>query len=124
LETLPRTTAGKLDRRSLPAPDVAGLDQDRVRVAPRTPAESLLAGIWEEVLKVEHVGIHDSFFELGGESLMALQVITRIRRARGLEVPLRKLFALPTIAELAPLLEEVAAPSAPPAIKVLPRRAR
>jgi len=120
LESLPRTTAGKVDLRSLPAPDPEG--RDHPHVAPRTPAETFLAGIWKEVLKVERVGIHDHFFEIGGHSLLAVQVIARIRRDRGLEIPLRKLFDQPTIAQLAPLLEQDAAPPAPSVIKVLPRR--
>jgi acyl carrier protein len=75
-------------------------------VAPRTALEKRLARIWGEVLKLEKVGIHDNFFELGGQSLLATQVISRIRTAFGAEVPLRAMFEAPTIAEFAVAISE------------------
>ncbi|MGJ5672511.1 MAG: non-ribosomal peptide synthase/polyketide synthase [Nostochopsis sp.] len=99
LESLPLTPNGKVDRRALPAPD---LDYDLLDkyVAPRTPMEEILALIWTQVLKVGQVGIHDNFFELGGHSLLATQLISRIRTSFKVELPLRSVFATPTIAEL------------------------
>ena len=101
LDSLPRTPNGKLDRRALP-------DVERVRselrdsyVAPRTETEEGLARIWSEVLGIDRIGIRDSFFDLGGHSLLATQVLMRVREAFQIEVPLRNLFATPTIEGLA-----------------------
>jgi amino acid adenylation domain-containing protein len=99
MDALPLTPSGKVDRRSLPEPDAAPAD-DEVRIAPRTPAEEMVADAWEAVLKVRP-GSHDNFFALGGHSLAATQVIARIRRAFGIELPLRALFESPTVAGLA-----------------------
>ncbi|MET0400646.1 MAG: amino acid adenylation domain-containing protein, partial [Longimicrobiaceae bacterium] len=99
LATLPLTPAGKVDRRALPAP--AAADPGEGRVAPRTPAEELLAAIWADALGVDSVGAHDDFFALGGHSLAATVVAARARRAFGLELPLRAVFEAPTVAGLA-----------------------
>jgi amino acid adenylation domain-containing protein len=101
LDELPLTPNGKVDRRALPAPDQARLDVEAAHVAPRTPAEEVIAGIWSQVLGVERVGVYDNFFELGGHSLLATQVISRVRGAFQIEAPLRSLFEGPTVAELA-----------------------
>jgi amino acid adenylation domain-containing protein len=117
LEKLPLLPNGKLDRGALPEPDLApGTDY----VAPRTPTEERVAAIWAEVLGVERAGVHDGFFEMGGHSLRASQVITRVRAAFGVELPMTALFDAPTIAELA---ERVAAageeaPGLPPLVPV------
>jgi amino acid adenylation domain-containing protein len=97
LDTLPRTPGGKLDARSLPAPERVETEE----LAPRTPAEELLAGIFREVLGLERVGVRESFFELGGHSLLATQVASRVREAFGLELPLRAVFEAPTVEALA-----------------------
>jgi acyl carrier protein len=73
-------------------------------VAPDGPLERVLAGIWSEVLKINPVGRHDDFIELGGDSLLSLQVVSRIRTALQVEVPLRALFDQPTVAGLAETL--------------------
>jgi amino acid adenylation domain-containing protein len=101
LKTMPLTSNGKIDRAALPAPDEARPDLQRLFVAPRTPVEKELAGIWAEFLKLNEVGVHDNFFELGGHSLLATQVVSRMRKAFNCEMPLRSLFESPTIAQLA-----------------------
>ncbi|WP_240359950.1 non-ribosomal peptide synthetase [Pyxidicoccus trucidator] len=104
LERMPLTPSGKIDRRALPAADAAGFTNEYV--APRTPGEASLARIWQEVLKVERVGVHDNFFELGGHSLLATQVVSRIRKALGIELELRALFEAPTVEALARRVEK------------------
>lgn len=106
LDAMPLSANGKIDRKALPAPDMAG-QSDCVYVAPRNPAEEILAGIWKEVLGLERVGVMDNFFDLGGHSLLAVQVLSRIRRAFGIEVPLRRIFDAATIEASALLVEEL-----------------
>ena len=98
LPEIPVLASGKLDRAALPAPIHA---EAGARVAPRTPVEQLLAGIWSEVLGVEKVGAFDSFFELGGHSLTATRVVSRIREELQIDLELRSLFEAPTVAALA-----------------------
>ncbi len=105
LEEIPLTPNGKIDRKALPAEDVAG-QQRGDWVAPRTIVEETLCGIWEHVLHLERIGIHDSFLELGGHSLLATQVISRAAAAFNIELPVRVLFEAPTIAKLAEHIEE------------------
>src|SRR5215211_7926366 len=106
LETLPLTPNGKLDRLALPAPSLARPELDMKFVPPRTPVEDQLVEIWKKVLGLERVGIHDDFFELGGHSLLATRVVSRVRGALRVELPLRYLFETPTIAGLAERIEE------------------
>lgn len=104
LRTLPLTPNGKLDRQALPAPeDVA--DTERTFIAPRTPVEEVLAGIWGQLLSVTHLSVDDNFFDLGGHSLIATQVISRIRAVFQVEISLRQLFESPTVAQLAVQIE-------------------
>jgi acyl carrier protein len=105
LETLPLTPNGKVDRRALPVPESAVITTAETYVAPRTPIEQVLAGIWTEVLGVNGFGIDDNFFELGGHSLLAIQVISRLRDTFRIEIPLSYLFESPTIAECAQRIE-------------------
>jgi amino acid adenylation domain-containing protein len=101
LDEFPMTPNGKLDRKALPAPDLARPEQEQEYVAPRDEVEERLAGIFAGVLKLERVGIHDNFFELGGHSLLAIQVISRLRETFLMEIPVNSLFANPTVMDLA-----------------------
>jgi surfactin family lipopeptide synthetase C len=107
LEALPLTPNGKVDRRALRAAQSVGPETERDIVAPRTPVEEQLAVAWRQVLRLERVGVHDNFFEVGGHSLLVTQVISRVREAFQIELPLRSLFDHPTIAELALVVEEI-----------------
>jgi len=104
LDTLPLMPNGKLDRRALPPPESTRPVLEQAFVAPRTPEEEVIAGIWAQVLGLERVGIHDNFFALGGHSLKATQVVSRIQAALQIELSLRTLFEAPTVAGLASVL--------------------
>ena len=101
LDRLPLTANGKVDRQALRPPDPSRPESADGYVAPRNPTEERLAGIWSELLGLERVGIHDSFFDLAGHSLMATRVVSRVRDAFHVELPLRAFFDSPTIASLA-----------------------
>ncbi|RKH67424.1 non-ribosomal peptide synthetase [Corallococcus interemptor] len=114
LAALPLTTNGKVDRKALPAPDLAGGDP-REYVAPRTDTEQRLAGLWQELLGVSRVGATDHFFDLGGHSLLATQALSRIRQTFSVELPLRRLFETPTLDAVARLIDEALAGKGQPA---------
>jgi amino acid adenylation domain-containing protein len=99
LERLPLTTNGKVDRRALPEPDQTRPEFEQAYVAPQTPAEEILAVIWEDVLGLEKVGVHDNYFALGGDSIRSVQILA-LARERGLDISLQQLFRHQTIAEL------------------------
>ncbi|MGF9825596.1 tyrocidine non-ribosomal peptide synthetase TycC, partial [Brevibacillus agri] len=107
LDALPLTANGKVDRRSLPAPDVTMLRTTEY-VAPRSVWEDRLARVWEQVLNVPQVGVQDDFFALGGHSLRAMRVIASMHNEYQVDIPLRILFEKPTIQELAAFIEETA----------------
>ncbi len=120
LAVLPLTPSGKVDKAALPDPDGAYLGDGYV--APRTPAEERLAGIWSEILEVDRVGIHDDFFfKLGGHSLLATRVASQVRLAFGIELELAALFDEPTVAGLATLIDGTAAELPAPPIVPVPR---
>ncbi|XUM21533.1 amino acid adenylation domain-containing protein [Bradyrhizobium oligotrophicum S58] len=104
LEALPLTPNGKLDRKALPEPDLAAASGSTYR-APRSPTEQTIAAIWAELLGHDNIGIDDNFFALGGHSLLATRLVSRLRSQFGRELPLRRLFELPTIARLAACLD-------------------
>jgi amino acid adenylation domain-containing protein len=98
LEQMPLTSNGKLDRRMLPPPEV-GAYVSRQYEAPQGEVEELLAGIWQDLLRVERIGRKDNFFELGGHSLLIVQMIERLRRL-GLLIEVRRVFESPNLADL------------------------
>jgi 2,3-diphosphopglycerate-independent phosphoglycerate mutase len=121
LAALPLTASGKVDRRALPRPSFERPGLSGRLVAPRTEIERIIAGIWQEVLEIGEVGIHDSFFNLGGHSLLATRVLSRVRRQLGVELPLRTLFATPTVAALgAAVAARLGAGEARPAPPITP----
>jgi len=103
LQALPQLPNGKLNRKGLPAPRRSArlIEAD---VVPRSTVEHQLASIWREVLGVERVGIHDNFFEIGGHSLSAMRVMSRIQRAFHVDISVRTLFESPTVAGLAEII--------------------
>ncbi|HVT17885.1 MAG TPA: amino acid adenylation domain-containing protein [Thermoanaerobaculia bacterium] len=100
LPALPLTANGKLDRKALPAPQRTRESGEQSYVAPRTAAEEMLAGLWAEVLGIDRAGIHDNFFDLGGDSILSIQIVARANEA-GLALVPRQIFEHQTIAELA-----------------------
>ncbi len=124
LPAMPLNPNGKVDRAVLPAPEGSRPSLATAFVAPRTPLEQALARIWSTVLGVQDIGVHDSFFELGGDSILSIQVMSAARRA-GLSLTPRQMFAGPSIAELAgtvttPALSPPASPDQLPATGDLP----
>jgi amino acid adenylation domain-containing protein len=107
LKALPLSPSGKVDRQALPAPNILTSDLEGSFVPPRTPTEKVVVDIWTHILGREGIGIYDNFFDLGGHSLMAIQVISQLREAFELELPLRSLFEEPTIAKLAERIEKI-----------------
>ncbi len=103
LQALPMTVNGKLDTRALPAPEYHDVDQYR---APTTPVEDILAGIYAQVLGLERVGIDDSFFDLGGDSLSAMRLVAAVNTGLDADLAVHALFDAPTVAQLAPRLSE------------------
>jgi amino acid adenylation domain-containing protein len=101
LGKLPLTPNGKVDRSALPVPEQSRSDITAAYLPPRTSVEKTLADIWSDVLSVDPVGVNDDFFELGGHSLRATQIVSRIRDAFEIEIPLNCIFASPTVARLA-----------------------
>nr|AYN44308.1 nonribosomal peptide synthetase [Cloning vector H69C977B_s16] len=105
VDRIPLTENGKVDRRALPVPSVSqGLET--AYVEPRNGEEEILASIFAELLGAERVGVHDSFFDLGGHALLATQVVSRIRAVLGVEIPLRTFFASPTVAGLVTAVQQ------------------
>jgi amino acid adenylation domain-containing protein len=104
LEALPTTPNGKLDRKALPAPVVTHKTRDSV--PPETPTQITLARMWESLLKVNNVSIHESFFDLGGHSILAARLMAQIRSSFGVQLAFHNIFRAPTISLLAALIDE------------------
>src|SRR5262249_51369439 len=101
LEEMPLTSSGKIDRKRLPVVESRGRRLEQEYVGARTLVEEIVAGIFEDVLKVDRVGIRDNFFEIGGHSLLATQVVSRVRSAFGVEIEVRGIFEEATVEGLA-----------------------
>jgi amino acid adenylation domain-containing protein len=105
LDEMPLMPNGKIDKRALPVPERSRDDLENVYVGPRNDAEDRLTELSAKLLGMEKVGVHDDFFELGGHSLLATQLISRVRQEFDVEIPLRAIFAAPTVAGLAEKIE-------------------
>jgi hypothetical protein len=116
LEALPRTHNGKLDRKTLPAPDLSQIGQRTTLTLPRTETEKILAGIWAKVLGLERVGIDQNFFDLGGHSLLLLRVHNSLRTSLRSDLPLVALMQYPTVRSLASYLSGTAEQAVVPAV--------
>jgi len=113
LESFPLTPSGKVDRKSLPAPEVSRHEPSRSLVGPRTALELQLVRLWEELLGIHPIGVQDNFFELGGNSLLVIRLLSRIRAVTGRNLPVAALFQNATVEHLAGLLREEAGPWSP-----------
>jgi acyl carrier protein len=109
LETLPLTPNGKVDRRGLPAPEHTRPELGEAFVAARTSIEEVVTGIWSQALGIEQIGVHDDFFALGGDSLLAILVITRLRKVLQVQLSLARFLEARTIAKLSKIIEQVKA---------------
>jgi acyl-CoA synthetase (AMP-forming)/AMP-acid ligase II/acyl carrier protein len=104
IKSIPLSPNGKVNRNALPKLDFGKLANEKY-VAPRNDIELKIATIWEEVLKIEKVGVYNDFFDLGGHSLMATQVLSRLNQSLNIKLPLRKLFEARTVEAIARLIE-------------------
>ncbi len=107
LDRLPLTPNGKIDRKALAQGDLTERGAEEGLAAPRTQVEELLTGVFGEVLRVDRVGMGDNFFDLGGHSLIATQLVSRVRESLGVDLPLNHVFASPTVMALAEKIEEL-----------------
>ncbi len=126
LDTMPLTVNGKLDRRSLPAPNEVAITLSTAFIAPSTETEKRLAGIWCDILHLQQVSRDDSFFEIGGHSLLLTLMLVHVQEVFQVNLSLRTAFRAPTLAELAERIDQMKAKgidSAKPAITIAPRLA-
>lgn len=110
LPVLPLTANGKIDRKALPEPDSQASKQQERYSPPRTRTETLIAGVWGEILTINPVGIFDNFFDLGGHSLLATRIVSRLRKVLQVDLSLRALFENPTVATLADHIQAIKRP--------------
>jgi acyl carrier protein len=113
MEAFPLMPSGKVDRGALPPPPLTTPATADNYVRPRSPVEATLAAVWADLLGRDRIGVHDSFFDLGGHSLMATQLAARVRSTLGVQVSLRDVFTRSTVAELADLIVERGAAGSP-----------
>jgi hypothetical protein len=121
VDQLPLTRSGKVDRARLPPPD-AGPARDEISAAPRDDDEQRLVSIWTALLPGRRFGVTDGFFDIGGHSLVAVQLVSRIKEQWALDFPLIRVFQKPTIAEQAEEIRRLRAAPAPVVVPVLKRR--
>jgi amino acid adenylation domain-containing protein len=100
-DALPITPHGKVDRRALPAPEQSRSELEAVYVAPQSEVERIIAEVWQQVLRIEQVGMHDNFFDLGGHSLLLIQIHNKFQELFKKEIPIADIFRYPTIKALA-----------------------
>ncbi|MBW4635043.1 MAG: amino acid adenylation domain-containing protein [Iphinoe sp. HA4291-MV1] len=105
LDALPLTASGKIDRRALPAPTQARPELEKTFVAPRNHTEETVARIWAEAFRIDKVGVHDNFFDLGGHSLLVTQIVFQLREVFQVDLPLQCFFETPTVAGIAQAIE-------------------
>ena len=106
LESLPRTPNGKVDRRAFPADDLSKLESGRAYVPAQNELEKTIIKIWQQVLNVDRVGTQDNFFDLGGHSLLMMQVNLQLKEAVGRDIPIVQMFQYPTVLKLAQSLTQ------------------
>ena len=111
LQSMPLTPTGKVDRRALPDPDLQGQADNHEQIAARNEIEARLVAIWQDLLRLDSVGVRDNFFELGGHSLMAVHLFTRINQEFNVNLPLATLFQEATIENLAKVISSRTGPS-------------
>ncbi len=119
LAALPLTPNGKVDRRALPPPDLSRAPTPEPFVGPRDPLEARLAAIWEKVLGVRPIGVHDRFFDLGGYSMLAVRLAAQVEKVFDQRLAVNAIFQFPTIAQLARLLGPESEPATPSALVAL-----
>jgi amino acid adenylation domain-containing protein len=124
VDTFPLTPSGKIDRRILQFSDSTRTDLEQDYEPPRSETEQQLVKIWSGILKIDRIGIQDNFFDIGGHSLMATQVVSRVRTTFNVDFALHKFFESPTIKGLAALLESVVQDGARPSTPTITRVAR
>ena len=108
VESIPRKKTGEIDRRALRRlAEKSEASGSTSYVAPRTPMEEEMAGIWAQTLGMQRVGIHDNFFRIGGHSLLAAQTVARMSEVFGADIPMTRLFGAPSIAAMAKVVEEL-----------------
>jgi acyl carrier protein len=124
LAEMPLLSSGKVDRRALPEPVTDGAAVPRLHIEPRNEVERQLAAIWSELFGVKEISVTDNFFHLGGDSLLAMQVLARIRRAFEVEVSVHSLFDGPSIDALGKAVEQAKASGAVPRVPAIVPRPR
>ena len=107
LDEMPLTKNGKIDKKTLRSFNTEQLELETAYVAPRNEVDELIEGVWKDVLRLNKIGIHDNFIALGGHSLAAIRVTSRINEELEMEIPLNKVFNLPTIEEYSNYLEKI-----------------
>jgi thioester reductase-like protein len=105
LDALPLTSSGKVDRRALPEPDTDRPELTETFVAPRNPSEKVMVDIWAGILGLERIGIYDNFFDVGGHSLLSMQLVSQVEKMFQIEIPLQNFFETPTVSGLVEVIE-------------------